>query len=72
MNYKMFNDLGSYKVFETTTEQTVGIFSSELEARKFLRHLNFGGGFDGWTPSFFLRDLSTYINKSRKVKQEIV
>ena len=72
MNYKMFNDLGSYKVLETTTEQTVGLFSTELEARKFLRHLNFGGGFDGWTPSFFLRDLSTYINKPRKVKQESV
>jgi hypothetical protein len=68
----MFNDLGSYKVLETTTEQTVGLFSTELEARKFLRHLNFGGGFDGWTPSFFLRDLSTYINKPRKVKQESV
>jgi hypothetical protein len=72
MNYKMFNDFGSYKVLETTTEQTVGLFSTELEARKFLRHLNFGGGFDGWTPSFFLRDLSTYINKPRKVKQESV
>jgi len=72
MNYKMFNDLGSYKVLETTTEQTVGLFSTEIEARKFLRHLNFGGGFDGWTPSFFLRDLSTYINKPRKVKQESV
>jgi hypothetical protein len=68
----MFNDLGSYKVLETTTEQTVGLFSTEIEARKFLRHLNFGGGFDGWTPSFFLRDLSTYINKPRKVKQESV
>jgi hypothetical protein len=68
----MFNDLGSYKVLETTTEQTVGLFSTELEARKFLRHLIFGGGFDGWTPSFFLRDLSTYINKPRKVKQESV
>jgi hypothetical protein len=72
MKYKMLNDLGSYKVFETTTEQTVGRFSTELEARKFLRHLNFGGGFDGWTPNFFLRDLSTYINNTRKVKQESV
>jgi hypothetical protein len=24
------------------------------EAKKIVRHLNMGGGFDGWTPGFFL------------------
>jgi len=68
MNYKMFNDLGSYKVLETTTEQTVGLFSTELEARKFLRHLNFGGGFDGWSPAFVLRSMKTHLKKNIKSK----
>ena len=72
MNYKMLNDLGKYKVLEVATEQSVGIFETQTEARKFLRHLNLGGGFDGWSPSFMLRDMSTYINRSRKVKQESV
>ena len=25
------------------------------EAKSACRHLNFGGGFDGWTPAFFLQ-----------------
>jgi hypothetical protein len=68
----MFNDLGTYKVLEVATGQTVVSFDNQADARKFLRHLNLGGGFDGWSPSFMLRDMSTYINRSRKVKQESV
>ena len=56
-NYSIEENNGIYSVVEYLTEQTVGKFSDKLEARKFLRHLNLGGGFDGWTPSFFIKDL---------------
>ena len=65
MNYKLKieNDVS---VIETSTDQIIRSFDNLDSARKFLRQLNLGGGFDGWTPSFFLKDFSTYINKSRK------
>lgn len=43
-----------YEVVETPTEQVIDSFESHDEARKFSRHLNLGGGFDGWTPAFCL------------------
>lgn len=65
MNYKLKVENG-VSVIETTTNQIIRSFDNIDSARKFLRQLNLGGGFDGWTPSFFLRDLSTYINNPRK------
>lgn len=72
MNYKIVSNSGNFDVIENMTEQTVRSFTDQKEARKLLRHLNLGGGFDGWSPSFMIRDMSTYINRSRKVKQESV
>jgi hypothetical protein len=65
MNYKLKVENG-VSVIETSTDQIIRSFDNLDSARKFLRQLNLGGGFDGWTPSFFLRDLSTYINNTRK------
>lgn len=49
VNYKVVNDT----VVEQTTGQVVkdGLLSHDAQA--LCRHLNFGGGFDGWTPGFF-------------------
>lgn len=56
-NYSIEENNGIYSVVEYLTEQTVGKFSDKLEARKFLRHLNLGGGFDGWSPAFMFRPI---------------
>lgn len=53
-NYKIIEDKGVFNIWENTTEQVIRSFTDNTEARKFLRHLNLGGGFDGWTPTFFL------------------
>lgn len=66
MNYVIQKIDAKFGVFETHTEQLIKYFDKKEEARKFLRHLNLGGGFDSWTPSFFLRDISNFINKTRK------
>ena len=65
MNYKLKVENG-VSVIETSTDQIIRSFDNLDSARKFLRQLNLGGGFDGWTPSFFLKDFSTYINNPRK------
>jgi diaminopimelate decarboxylase len=68
MNYKITEAENkiNYAVFETQTDQIIKQISDFSEARKFMKHLNLGGGFDGWTPNFLLVDFSKFINKSRK------
>jgi len=71
MNYKIVEGLllpkesekncPIYKVLETKTDQVVGTFDAYKEAKEFLRHLNLGGGFDGWTPSFLLKQIKIKI-----------
>jgi hypothetical protein len=46
-----------YNVIETTTNQIIKSFPAPTEAKEFMRHLNLGGGFDGWTPSFLLKNV---------------
>lgn len=54
-NYKIEEGNGFFYVKETITEQIIKCFSNKETARKFMKHLNFGGGFDGFTPAFFLK-----------------
>jgi hypothetical protein len=59
MNYNLVEgkkDRNLYDVLETSTDQVIRSFSGFSEARAFLRHLNLGGAFDGWTPSFMLKN----------------
>ena len=65
MNYKLVNQPGHFfDVLETTTNQTVKTFMSLKDAKDFMRHLNLGGAFDGWTPHFFLKkvDISKILS----------
>jgi len=41
-------------IIEIKTEQIVKSGLGMKKAKELCRHLNFGGGFDGWTPTFFL------------------
>jgi hypothetical protein len=52
-----------YDIIETTTNQVIRSFSGDkfLEARTFMRHLNLGGGFDGWTPTFFCKAVKNTV-----------
>ena len=70
MNYQIKTDPNSSKflVFETQTEQVVKEFVDKSAARKFMKHLNLGGGFDGWSPTFIFFNFRDYINKATKKK----
>lgn len=61
MNYNLVEgqDKSMYDVLEETTSQVIKSFPGDKfsEARAFMRHLNLGGGFDGWTPSFLLKKI---------------
>jgi len=43
-------------ILETKTDQTVVKGVRMSKAKEMVRHLNFGGGFDGQTPAFFLAE----------------
>ena len=58
MNYKIIDSKAiptCFDVVETTTNLIVKTFPIYQDAKKFLRHLNLGGAFDGWTPSFMVK-----------------
>jgi hypothetical protein len=56
-NYKIVQNKRSYTVVETATNHNIKTFSLARDAKAFMRHLNLGGGFDSWTPQFFLVSL---------------
>lgn len=69
MNYNLVEgrtDKSKYDVLEETTNQVIKSFPGDqfLEARALMRHLNLGGGFDGFSPTFFLKNFKSYINKT--------
>lgn len=50
---KRFNK--KYIIIENNTTQLIKQCCNNSDASKLLRHLNSGGGFNGITPTFFLR-----------------
>ncbi len=50
VNYRIINN----SVIEVSTGHIIMQQISSSKLKSTCRHLNFGGGFDGWTPKFFL------------------
>lgn len=61
-DYKLVEENKTYSVYEIATEQVIKSFTDKSEAKKFLRHLNLGGGFSGWTPTFFMVPVKVKYN----------
>lgn len=61
-DYKLVEENKTYSVYEIATEQVIKSFTDKTEAKKFLRHLNLGGGFSGWTPTFFMVPVKVKYN----------
>jgi hypothetical protein len=54
MNYKLNKTKTGWEIIENNTNQIIQSFVCYMKAKKKLKHFNSGGGFDSWTPSFFL------------------
>lgn len=50
-----------YEVIESNTDQVIKTDMTHADAKNLCRSLNFGGGFDGWTPAFFLEKREKYV-----------
>jgi hypothetical protein len=68
VNYKLVEGENKkiFYVKETNTDLIIEAFKDFSEARKFMRHLNLGGGFDGFTPQFMVYKKSKLLNKNSK------
>ena len=68
VNDKQFIDIGagyvesSGDILETKTDQIVKRGLGIRKAKELVRHLNFGGGFDGSTPAFFLAESAKMLD----------
>ncbi len=63
MGYRVHREDDMFKVVEVNNGETKEIANKmkEDKAKKLSRALNFGGGFDGKTPDFFLAKLATLV-----------
>jgi hypothetical protein len=52
--YKVVNNSNTYDILEKSTGNIIVIERKEDVARNICRKLNLGGGFNGYTPAFFL------------------
>ena len=70
VNDKQFIDIGAGYVemggdiLETKTDQIVKRGLGIRKAKELVRHLNFGGGFNGSTPAFFLAESAKMLNSN--------
>lgn len=58
MNYKVVEIGGVFAVEEKSTQQIIETFEDYTDAKKYMKFLNLGGAFDGFTPSFILNNTS--------------
>jgi hypothetical protein len=58
LNYVLLKEKRKYTVLETQTAQKILVFKTKTSASGLMDHLNLGGGFDGFTPSFVLRKVA--------------
>ena len=75
VNYKIVNEqmviTDSYverggDILETKTDQIIKRGLGIRKAKEMIRHLNFGGGFDGSTPAFFLAESAKMLDSNEK------
>lgn len=52
MKYRIVKRKSRYCILEIKTDYVIICFEDKEDARKCQNNLNYGGGFDGWTPEF--------------------
>jgi len=66
VNYSTIEIGGSYVVEEKQTGHYVYSANTREEAKKVMKHLNLGGGFDGFSPKFVVDGLNSSLNNNSK------
>lgn len=66
VNYKVESNSGLFNVVEKQTGHIVYTHHFASEAKKMMKHLNLGGGFDGFSPRFVVDGLISTLNNNSK------
>ena len=66
VNYSIIDINGTYFVEEKQTGYHVYSSKTREEAKKVMKHLNLGGGFDGFSPGFVVNGLISTLNNNSK------
>lgn len=61
-----------YDILETKTGHIIKSDLSQNEAKEITRKFNFGSGFDGWTPQFFLSKLVLSVEEESLEKSTVL
>lgn len=63
MGYRVHRENDKFKIVEVNKGEVKDVLTglSQEEAKATSRRLNFGGGFDGFTPDFFLQKLDASV-----------
>jgi hypothetical protein len=64
VNYKIVANNGLFDVVEKKTGHVVHTHHFASEAKKIMKHLNLGGGFDGFSPNFLFNGPKSLLNKN--------
>jgi len=65
MNYRVVEGI-NFTVVETATDHIIKTYKTLKEAKSFMRYLNLGGGFDGFTPEFILKKVEYKPKKNKR------
>lgn len=57
MNYDILRSNNKFVVFEKATSYNIKSFDSQKKAFEYCCFLNSGGGFDGFSPEFILKNV---------------
>jgi hypothetical protein len=63
MDYVIKKNNDVWDIYETQTDLIVKTCSTAQDAQIMKTKLNRGGGFSGWTPAFFLENISSSPQK---------
>ena len=61
-----------YDILEVKTGHTIKSDLSQSDAKEMTRKFNFGSGFDGWTPQFFLSKLVLSVEEESLEKSTVL
>lgn len=62
LNYRYGSSPNGHLIYETATDQIIKDGLDLDQVRTLCRKLNFGSGFDGYTPAFFLNTFKVNLD----------
>jgi len=60
--YEIRKNENTFEIVEKATNFIIVSYNRKYKSHDLLNKLNSGGGFDGWTPNFFIKNIKKSAN----------